>query len=98
MAFSADKNRVLYERARAFASAMQNLREEAQRLRDIFLQEVKPGGVDSQFFVDTDIATKAELTSIMDYCADFKSLNESVQVIAADRASWLLPFIDTIPA
>lgn len=98
MSFSAAKNRVLHERCKAYAVAMQNLREEGARLRDIFLQEAKPGGVADAAFVDTEIATTAEIVGIIDYAADFKSLNESVAVGAAGRGLWLLPLVDTTPA
>jgi hypothetical protein len=98
MPYNAVKNLVFHQRIQNLAVAYQNLREEGERLRDMYLAEVAPGGVQNAAFVDTTIASKAEVISIIDYISDVRSFNGSVAVGAANRASWLLPLVDTNPA
>lgn len=94
MAFSANKNQVFHERVRNYAAAMQNLREEGKRLGDWYFQEISGSG----FFVNTDIATTAEVTSMVNYFTDFEKLNTNEAVVASDRRVNLIPFLPNAPA
>ena len=94
MAFSANKNLLFHERVKNYAVAMQNLREEGERLKDWYFQEV----TGNQFFVNTDVATTAEVVAMMNYMTDFESLNTNVAVAADARRISLIPFLPDDPA
>ncbi len=96
MAFSAAKNQILFERVRDFAKAAQNLREEAVRIKNIKDQEAQ-GHADHD---DTEIATVAELDTMISYLTDFLAFNDGsgAGAFAVARWGWLVPFVDTTPA
>jgi len=94
MAFSAAKNERFHERVKNYAVAMQNLREEGDRLKDWYFQEISG----NQFFVNTEIATTAEIGSMVNYMTDFEKLNSSEAVLADARRISLIPFLATTPA
>jgi hypothetical protein len=103
MAYNAQKNAVFFERLKNWGVAMQNLREEAARLQDVFNQEARPGGQDHEDYVDTDIATKAEVIGLYSYMTEFRQFNDGNGPADAGKlqvARWgqLMPFIDTTPA
>jgi hypothetical protein len=94
MAYSAAKNIRFHERVKNYAVAMQNLREEGDRLKDWYFQEI----TGSEFFVNTDVATTAEIGSMINYMTDFEKLNTSEAVAADARRISLIPFLATTPA
>lgn len=94
MAYSANKNQLFHERVKNYAVAMQNLREEGARLKDWYFQEVSGNAA----FVTTDIATVAEITSMINYMTDFEKLNSAEAVSADARRISLIPFLPNAPA
>jgi hypothetical protein len=98
--YTTQTNDITFERFKNFATAAQNLREEAARLQDVINQEAKPGGTDDAEFVDTPIATKAELLVMMSYLTDFRQFNDGdgSGELAVARWGWLVPFINQSPA
>ena len=98
MAYSTEKNQVFMERLKNAAVAFQNLREEAQRLRDWYFDEISPAAVDDEDFVDTSIATVDEAKMMINYLGDFQSLNDNVALSADARRVTLIPFISDTPA
>lgn len=94
MAFSAAKNAVFHERVKNYAVAMQNLREEGERLKDWYFQEIS-GNAD---FVDTPQSTTSEVVAMINYMTDFEKLNSSEAVSADARRISLIPFISNEPA
>ena len=89
MAFSANKNQIFSERVRNYAVAMQNLREEGERLKDWYFQEV----TGNEHFINTDTATTAEIISMINYKTDFEKLNTNEAVTADSRRLNLIPFL-----
>lgn len=94
MAYSAAKNQLFHERVKNYASAMQNLREEGDRLKDWYFQEVT-GHAD---FVNTDTATTTEIVAMINYMTDFEKLNANEAVTADARRLSLIPFLPNVPA
>ena len=94
MAFSPSKNQLFHERVKNYAVAMQNLREEGQRLKDWYFQEIS-GDAD---FVDTGQSTAAEVTTMINYMTDFEKLNMNEAVTADARRISLIPFLSDQPA
>lgn len=103
MSYNPNKNTVFFDRLKNWAVAAQNLREEAARLQDIFNQEARPGGSDDPAYVDTAIATKAEVIGLYSYMTEFRQFNDGNGPADAGKlqvARWgqLIPFTDTTPA
>ena len=94
MAFSPNKNAVFHERVKNYAVAMQNLREEGERLKDWYFQEIT-GSAD---FVSTPESTTAEVISMVNYMTDFEKLNANEAVTADARRISLIPFLSNAPA
>jgi hypothetical protein len=94
MAYSASKNQLFHERVKNYAVAMQNLREEGDRLKDWYFQEI----TGNEFFVNTDTATTAEIGSMVNYITDFEKLNTNEAVAADARRISLIPFLPNAPA
>jgi len=94
MAFSPNKNQVFHSRVKNYAVAMQNLREEGDRLKNWYFQEI----TGNEFFVNTDTATTAEIGSMINYMTDFEKLNSSEAVAADSRRISLIPFLANDPA
>jgi hypothetical protein len=94
MAFSASKNQLFHERVKNYAVAMQNLREEGERLKDWYFQEI----TGNQFFVNTDTATTTEVVAMVNYIADFEKINSNEAVVADSRRLSLIPFLPNAPA
>lgn len=97
MAWNADRNRIFAERMKAFAVAEAALAEEAQRLRTVFIQQLQS---DPVTFVDTAIATKAEIVTAQSYLTDFLVFHNGGGALGNTTrgTAWLLPLIDTTPA
>lgn len=97
MAWSADKNRIFFERARNWAAAIMNLQEERQRLIDLYNNEARVSGVDEPTFVDYPaIGTKQELvdlaTNVMTPLASMLA-GTQVNALAGGRVPYLTPFL-----
>jgi hypothetical protein len=75
--------------------AFQNLREEAQRLDDVYTNEAASGS-DPQWS-DTEIATAAEHVDAILMFRDVKKFCENEAVATQDRQQWITPFIQTDP-
>lgn len=90
--YSPEKNRVFHSRVKALAVAVQCLREEAARLLEWRATEIVPGGTPSEYYADTDTATRAEVEALVTACADFVDLK------AAVHAGALVPFLADSPA
>ncbi len=94
MAFSAEKNIIYQARIKNFAVAMQNLREEAARLRAWYFAEIN----NNEFFVNTSQSTTAEVQAINDLTEDFRLLFENGVVAQGYRSGQLIPFLADKPA
>ena len=94
MAYSANKNQLFHERVKNYAVAMQNLREEGDRLKDWYFQEVTGNAA----FINTDTATTTEIVAIINYATDFEKLNANEAVTADSRRLSLIPFLPNVPA
>lgn len=97
MAWDADRNLIYSQRCQNLARSMQNLAEEAQRLRTVFIQELQ---ANPAAFADTPIATKAEITTAQSYLTELLTFHNGGGTLAntARGTAWLLPLIDTAPA
>lgn len=93
MAHSPQKNQIFAERLKNSAVAFQNLLEEGARLRAQFFAEIKVGGVENEHYDDTEIATKAEMESMLSFFEDFRKLVENEAVSQGWRNGWLIPFL-----
>lgn len=97
MAWDADRNLIYARRCQNFSVAMQNLAEEAARLRTIFSQELQSSPA---AFVDTPIATVAEITTVQSYLTEFQTFHNGGGALAdvPRGVAWTLPFFDSEPA
>lgn len=97
MPWDVDKNLIYHQRCRNLAVAMQNIAEEAARLRIIFIQELQS---DPAEFANTVVATKAEITTAQSYLTELLTFHNGGGTLAdvARGTAWLLPLIDTTPA
>ena len=90
MAWSQQKNHILFERASNWANAVVNLLEERDRLVALYANEANGEAT----FVDTDITTTAELialaTNVMNPLSNM--VNNAVVTTAA-RMQYLTPFL-----
>lgn len=89
MAFSKNKNDIFHERVKNYAMAMQGLREEGDRLKDWYFQEIS-GHAD---FADTTQSTAAEVTAMINYITDFEKLNIAQAITPDARRISLIPFL-----
>jgi hypothetical protein len=97
MAWDASRNAIYAERCRNVAVAAQNLAEEAQRLRTVFVQQLQSNPA---AFADTPIATKAEITTFQSYLTELLTFHNGGGTLTntARGTAWTLPLIDTSPA
>ncbi len=89
MAYDANKNEIFFKRAQNWAAAMVNLLEERDRLIDIYNNEAN-GHVD---FVDTNIATTAELVALSGVMNAVNNAINNGTVAQQDRMPLLTPFL-----
>jgi len=91
MAFTTQNMDVFSKRVQNYMLALQNLREEGERLYHIYVNEAQSG--DDPEFTDTPIATKQEHIDAMTMMVDVKKFVENQDVITTDRQQWITPFI-----
>ena len=89
MAWSEAKNRIFFERAQNWASAVVNLLEERDRLIDLYTNEASGDPA----FVDTDIATTSELVALAGVMNAVDAAINNSPVTTADRIPLLTPFL-----
>jgi len=89
MAWSARKNQVFFARAKNWAATITNLLEERDRLIDIYTNEAN-GDV---AFVDTDIATTAEVVQLAGVMNALNDMVNNGTVAQVDRIPLLTPFL-----
>lgn len=90
MAWSEQKNRILFERASNWANAVVNLLEERDRLVALYANEANG----EPEFTDTDIATTAELIALAtNVMTPLSNMVNNVAVTTAARMQYLTPFL-----
>lgn len=89
MAYNANKNAILFERAQAWARSIQNLLEERNRLISIVANEAT-GHAD---FVDVDGNTIAELVDLKEVMDSLAAMVNGTPVTTTNRVSKLTPFL-----
>ncbi len=89
MAWSEQKNRIFFERCQNWASAVVNLLEERNRLIAIYTNEAQG----EPTFVDTPIATVAELTAFAGVMNAMDAMINNAPVATANRMPLLTPFV-----
>jgi hypothetical protein len=96
MAYNSETNRVFFERMRNLAVALQNAREEANRLRNIKTQQAASAGA---VYATVDGITTAEADAFISYLTDFTNFNDGTGTGALGISRWgqLLPFINKAP-
>ncbi len=90
MAYSAPKHRVFSQRMKAWFEALQNLRDEAVRLDEIYTNETASGS--DAAFQATNVATKQEHIDGIVFLRAFKDFIENGAVSRADRVPNITPF------
>lgn len=97
MAWDANRNEIYAQRCRNLAVAVQGLAEEAARLRTVFVQELQTTPAE---FTDTEIATRAEITTFQSYLTELLTFHNGGGALAdvARGVAWTLPLIDRDPA
>jgi len=89
MAWDANKNQIFFQRAQNWAQSLTNLLEERNRLIDLYTNEANGDAA----FVDTSIATVAEVVSL---AGVMNAINDAVNngaVSQANRIPLLTPFL-----
>jgi len=89
MAWSQQKNDIFFRRAQNWAASLTNLLEERDRLIDLYTNEANGDAA----FVDTNIATTAELVAL---AGVMNAINDAVNngvVSQANRVPLLTPFL-----
>jgi hypothetical protein len=89
MAWSEQKNRIFFERCQNWASAVINLLEERTRLIAIYTNEAQG----EPAFVDTPIATTAELVSLAGVMNAMDAMVNNAPVSTSNRMPLLTPFV-----
>lgn len=89
MAWSEQKNEIFFRRAQNWASAVVNLLEERDRLIDLYTNEASGDPA----FVDTAIATTAELVALAGVMNAMDAMVNNGVVATADRMPLLTPFL-----
>jgi len=91
MAYSANDHQRFSVRMQKFMMNMNALRNEANALNEIYVNETS-SGADAEF-VATDIATKQEHIDGILYALSFTAFNENDTVATVDRTQWMTPFL-----
>lgn len=89
MAWSAQKNQIFFQRAQNWAAAVINLLEERDRLIDLYTNEANGDAA----FVDTDIATTAELVALAGAMNAMDAMINNGVVSQSNRMPLLTPFL-----
>ena len=89
MAWDINKNDIFFRRAQNWASALVNLLEERDRLIDLYTNEANGDAA----FVDTSIATTAELIALAGVMNAADAMVNNATVATADRMPLLTPFL-----
>ena len=89
MAWNASNQANFEDRLHGVSRAMQDVRDEIQRLAEIFVEESVSG---SGFFVG-DKVTTGEMTNFVTLGSDFMKFFENQAVSTANRVSVLTPFL-----
>lgn len=89
MAWSAQKNEIFFKRCQNWAAAVVNLLEERDRLIDLYTNEANGDAA----FVDTDIATTAEVVALAGVMNAMNAMVNNATVSTADRMPLLTPFL-----
>jgi len=95
--WNAQRNQIYHERCKNVAVAMQNLAEEAARLRTVFVQELQANPAE---FQDTNLATKLEITTFQSYLTELVTFHNGGGTLSdvPRGTSWSLPLVDATPA
>lgn len=91
MAWDTNKNDIFFRRCQNWAAAVVNLLEERDRLIDLYTNEANGDAA----FVDTDIATTAELVALAGVMNAMDAMVNDGAVSQADRMPLLTPFLAT---
>lgn len=96
MAFSLDKNSIEFQRMKNLAIAARQISREAQAIKDVYNQEMKPGGTPNAAYVNTTIATTAEFDTAISFLTEFITFYGGGGTLANTNRglAWLLPFLD----
>lgn len=89
MAWSAQKNEIFFRRCQNWAAAVINLLEERDRLIDLYTNEADGDAA----FVDTEIATTAEVIALAGVMNAMNSMVNNGTVTQQDRMPLLTPFL-----
>lgn len=91
MAWSAQKNQILFERCQKWAASIVNLLEERDRLIDLYTNEAQGDPA----FVNTNIANTDELIALAINVMNNldKMINNGGSVASAERMQYLTPFL-----
>lgn len=89
MAWSAQKNQIFFERCQNWAASVVNLLEERNRLIALYNNEANGDAA----FVDTEIATTAELVALAGTMTAIDSAINNRAVTTSDRMPTLTPFL-----
>lgn len=97
MAWNAQRNQIYHERCKNVAVAMQNLAEEAARLRTIFVQQLQDPPVE---YTDTDVASVSEINTYQSYLTELLVFHNGGSELSnvARGTAWALPLVDSTPA
>lgn len=89
MAWSEQKNQIFAQRCQNWAAAVVNLLEERDRLIDLYINEAAGDAA----FVDTEIATTAEIVALAGVMNALDAMVNNAAVTTADRVPLLTPFL-----
>ena len=90
MAWNASNNNTFYARLKEWAKMYQSIRDEGQRLQDIWSSEAVSG---DPAFVDVDGITTTEATDLVTMLEDTRKFTENETVLDGDRVAVLSPFL-----
>lgn len=90
MAWNASNNNVFFQRLKNWAKQYQDIRDEGQRLDDLWNGEGISG---DPAFVDNDGITTAEATALITMLGDVEGFTTNQVVSQGDRIPTLTPFI-----
>lgn len=89
MAWDQNKNEILFQRCQNWAAAVVNLLEERDRLIDLYNNEANGDAA----FVDTSIATTAEVVALAGVMNAMNAMINNGTVTQQDRMPLLTPFL-----
>lgn len=90
MAWNTSNNGVFFERLKNWAKSYQGIRDEGQRLNDLWVAE---GVSSSGDFTEVDGITPAEATDLIVMLVAVKDFTENEVVSQGDRVPTLTPFL-----